>query len=170
MWLTITAAALLLLGVATAARKALGKGILVSAGKKPYVLTQQDLDMLARSVYYETRTHPEGMAAVVYALANHYLRVPGKRELHYPTLAAFTARYSTPLHDPGKRNQDVATLPGEVRAAVRSFAAGTLRNPIGARTDWRASWAGYNPADAVNVGGNVFGTNERATGSAVTVL
>jgi len=127
-----------------------------------------------------------GGAAVLWSLVNHYLTVGRKREI-YPNLGAFLQGYSQPISyrwaDPGssvcQRNPSMCTesrvsfrqnlrsrswgsFPPELRNLVDRFVAGQVANPIGTRTDFRASGTGYTPRDILVVAGNVFGTNPQA--------
>lgn len=149
----------------------LGRMVLQASGQPDYHITDDDLLQLARAGEGEAGgSNPVAIAAVLWALANHYMRMPNKRII-YPTLGAFTRAYSTPLHSGrpySTRSWD--SLSVVTRETVRMWSHGCVPSPIGSRTDWRASWAGYNPVDALNVGGNVFGTNERAVSASVRVV
>lgn len=130
-------------------------------------------------------------AAVLHALVNNYMRVPAKRQI-YASLGDFTDAYCQPLsaewadptsarclERPDRCTPEViarrarigsmswSELPLPVQALVQSFVRGCSLNPIGGRTDWAAASAGYAPADARNVGGNVFGTNAAAAAGTV---
>lgn len=154
-------------GILALVRPCWGRGILRARGVPDYQITQADILELARAGAGEAGTNPQGVAAVLWALANHYMRVPAKRPL-YPSLGGFARAYCTPLHA-GRVHSTMpwSQIPQVVRETTTKWAKGCVPSPIGGRTDWRASWAGYNPSDAVNVGGNVFGTHDRA--QAITV-
>jgi hypothetical protein len=135
---------------------------------------------------WATQDTQRGGAAVLWAMINHYLTVGRKREI-YPNLGAFLQGYSQPISyqwaDPGssrcQRNPSACTdakirfrqalrtrawgeFPPELRNLVDEFVAGRVQNPIGTRTDFRASGTGYYPSDMMVVEGNVFGTNPAA--------
>ena len=118
--------------------------VLMAAGVPSYRVTDDDLLQLARAGLGEAGTNQAGVAAVFWALANHYMRMPNKRAL-YPSLGAFTRAYSTPLH-PGRRHSTMpwSEIPLSVRELVKRWAKGQVPSPIGARTDWRADWAGWS--------------------------
>lgn len=125
-------------------------------------------------------------AAVLWAYANHYMTVGQKQEV-YSTLGRFVQAYSQPINpawlDPaGRRCQSMPaactpqkiqnrrsrrakswdSFPPALQELVISFVQGTLANPIGTRTDFRMAGTGYRPADAINIEGNVFGTDPDA--------
>lgn len=135
---------------------------------------------------WETTDVQQGAAAVMWAMANNYMTVGAKRTI-YSTFGAFVQAYSQPINpswlDPaGSRCQgrpDMCTaaqiqfrralrskpwsqFPPGAQALVTAFVQGTLRNPIGVRTDFRASNTGYRPVDAINVADNIFGTADNA--------
>ena len=128
----------------------------------------------------------EGGAAVLWAFANHYITVGAKRAL-YPTLGDFVQGYSQPINPRWDEASDSRCLqspdmctpdrlafrnvlrskpwtdfPPALQNLVLNFAAGQVPNPIGTRTDFRASGTGYVPADPLNIAGNVFGTATNA--------
>jgi hypothetical protein len=175
----------------------IANGTMSFPGQPPYQITEQDMTWLARCLYGEVNPSATAWAnqatqragaAVLWALANHYMTVGRKREL-YPTLTAFTRAYSQPLSarwssldaagcqqqptmcTPTRlsRRRDIqakswSNMPAELRFLVESFVAGRIPNPIGTRTDWLASSARWStpPMDPMNVGGNVFATNPHA--------
>ena len=135
---------------------------------------------------WETPNVQQGSAAVMCSMANNYMTVGAKRTI-YSTFGDFVQAYSQPINpswlDPaGSRCQgrpDMCTaaqvqfrralrskpwsqFPPGAQALVTAFVQGTLRNPIGIRTDFRASNTGYRPADAINVANNIFGTADNA--------
>lgn len=128
----------------------------------------------------------EGGAAVLWAMVNHYLTVGRKRDI-YDSLGSFLQAYSQPISsrwaDPGSdacrsneaacssdrtafrqatRARSWSSFPINLRNLIDRFVAGQLHNPIGTRTDFRASGTGYFPSDTLTVAGNVFGTNPQA--------
>jgi hypothetical protein len=175
----------------------IANGTMSFPGQPPYQITEQDMTWLARCLIGEVGENPaawanpqtqRGGAAVLWALANHYMTVGRKRDI-YPTLMAFTRGYSQPLsarwsspsaegcqRQPGMctperlaRRQRIqgrswTSMPAQVRSLVESFVAGRLANPIGTRTDWLAASARWRqpPRDPMNVAGNVFATNPQA--------
>jgi hypothetical protein len=148
----------------------LGRMVLKAGGQPDYHITDDDLLQLARAGEGEAGgRNPIAIAAVLWALANHYMRMPNKRRI-YPTLGAFVRAYSTPLHAGrpySTRAWDALSL--VTRETTTRWAHGCVPSPVGSRTDWRAASAGYNPGDALNVGGNVFGTNEQAVAARVRI-
>jgi hypothetical protein len=127
-------------------------------------------------------------AAVLWSYANHYLTVGNKRAT-FPTLGRFVQAYSQPInpawidpsgskclrrpqactpsriqHRRNMRAKSWASFPAALQELVTSFAQGNVANPIGTRTDFRMAGTGYERevADAINIEGNVFGTNPRA--------
>lgn len=135
---------------------------------------------------WNTSDVQKGAAAVLWSMANNYMTVGRKRQI-FPTFGEFVQRYSQPINPvwlnpngemcqrspnactPEKiqfrqslRSKPWSEFPPEAQALVHAFVNGTLRNPIGSRTDFSASWTGYRTADAINVAGNVFGTDPDA--------
>lgn len=143
---------------------------------------------------WETQNVQQGAAAVMWSMANNYMTVGAKRTT-FSTFGDFVQAYSQPINpawlDPsGSRCQDRPDMctsaqvqfrrtlrtkpwsqfPPGAQSLVTAFVQGTLRNPVGTRTDFRASNTGYRPVDAINVAGNIFGTADNArrrTGMAV---
>ncbi|MHC4119758.1 MAG: hypothetical protein ACYSWO_19850 [Planctomycetota bacterium] len=128
----------------------------------------------------------QGAAAVMWSYANHYITVGNKRRL-YSTLGDFVQAYSQPINPRWDSATDTrcqqspemctpdrlafrnslrampwTSFPPALQNLVISFAAGHVPNPVGTRTDFRASGTGYVPADALVVAGNVFGTDPSA--------
>jgi len=128
----------------------------------------------------------QGGAAILWCYANHFLTVGRKREIFH-TLGDFVQAYSQPINprwiDPdgekcrqspqmctseriafrrALRDKQWGEFPPHLQELVDSFAEGRLPNPVGTRTDFRASGTGYQPADAIVVAGNVFGTAAQA--------
>jgi hypothetical protein len=172
-------------------------GTMSFPGQSPYQITEHDMTWLARALLGEvsenaaTWANPQtqrGGAAILWALANHYMTVGQKRD-HYPTLSAFTRAYCQPLsarwssiEAAGCQQQpDMCTptrlarrrmvqtkswsnMPPQLQFLVESFVAGRLPNPIGTRTDWLASTSRWRtpPADPMTVAGNTFATNAQA--------
>jgi len=135
---------------------------------------------------WETSRVQQGAAAVMWAMANNYMTVGAKRT-RFATFGDFVQAYSQPINpawinpDATKcqqrpdmctpqmisfrvalRSKPWAQFPEGARALVTAFVQGTLRNPIGIRTDFRAANTGYRPADPVNVADNIFGTDPTA--------
>lgn len=132
-----------------------------------------------------------GAAAVLWAYANNYMTVGRKRQI-FPTFGQFIQAYSQPINprwdqasDPkcqqnpnmctsdrlafrqSLRSKPWSTFPPELQNIVQRFVQGTLANPIGRRTDFRASGTNYRPPDPMVVSGNVFGTDPSARARAV---
>jgi hypothetical protein len=136
---------------------------------------------------WQTPGTQQGGAAVLWSMINHYMTVGQKRQL-YPTLGMFVQAYSQPISaawaDPGStkcqqqpsactpekiafrqqlRSKRFELLPVGLRDVVEKFIAGRVENPIGTRTDFRASYTGSSWAsDPLSVAGNIFGTNAQA--------
>ena len=145
---------------------------------------------------WETSQVQQGASAVMWSMANNYMTVGAKRTT-FSTFGDFVQAYSQPINpawinpdsEKCQARPDMCTpdmiqfrrtlrakqwsqfAPG-AQALVTSFVQGTLRNPIGIRTDFRASGTGYRPSDAINVAGNIFGTadNARRRTSAVAIV
>lgn len=135
---------------------------------------------------WETSEVQQGAAAVMWSMANNYMTVGRKRTI-FSTFGDFVQAYSQPINpawvnpDGTKCQQrpDMCTpqmiafrvalrskpwsqFPAGAQALVTAFVQGTLRNPIGTRTDFRAANTGYRTADSINVAGNIFGTDPDA--------
>jgi len=81
-------------------------GSIYFPGVNPYVITQDDMLWMARSIWGEVNRDPSawgradvqnGAAAVLWAYANHYLTVGQKRSI-FPTLGTFIQYYSQPIN------------------------------------------------------------------------
>jgi len=128
----------------------------------------------------------KGAAAVLWAFANNYMTVGQKRQL-FSTFGTFIQAYSQPINPRWDEASDTKcqqmpsmctadrlafrqalrvkawnTFPVELQNVVNRFVQGTLYNPIGRRTDFRAANTGYYAADRMLVSGNVFGTDPAA--------
>jgi hypothetical protein len=128
----------------------------------------------------------KGAAAVLWAFANNYMTVGRKRQI-FSTFGDFVQAYSQPINPRWDESSDTKcqqvpsmctadrlafrqalrakgwnTFPVELQNVVTRFVQGTLYNPIGRRTDFRAANTGYQPGDRMIVAGNVFGTDPAA--------
>jgi hypothetical protein len=125
-------------------------------------------------------------AAVAWSYANNYMTVGNKRQ-RFPTFGRFIQAYSQAVSpawsDPNsskcqrsprmctpslierrraRRAKSWDSMPAALQEFVTSFAQGAIQNPVGTRTDFRMAGTGYRPSDAINIEGNVFGTDPDA--------
>jgi hypothetical protein len=165
-------------------------------------MTSDDMLWLARAAYSEVNPRPSnwddpdrqrGAAAVLYALANHFMAVGGKRQL-FESLGNFARNYCQPLsprwatpdasgcrsnpamctaerlaHRANMRALSWSALPAQLQNIVQSFSAGMLANPIGGRTDWmqRGLSVASHFSAPVTIANNTFWRHGQARGAEV---